>query len=175
VKAGFTSTRKSLAARAMRKASRARGWTVRVTTRLGEIRCLRVPLDRHPEPGFRWARAVWFRVRLTRDDHACQTIYQARALRALVQGNIKPNAHRRRVYCRLLPAPALTHRVQFCRPDESCCRRNLEQLPVHPKSSIKPLQQRRELRVHSGCARRRTARHKLRNGFCMSSGNRRGA
>jgi hypothetical protein len=55
--------------------------------------------DRHPEPGFRWARAARHWVHLTRDDHACQAIYQARALRALVQGNIKPSEHRRRLHC----------------------------------------------------------------------------
>jgi hypothetical protein len=27
------------------------------TTERGKIRCLRMPPDRHPEPGFRWARA----------------------------------------------------------------------------------------------------------------------
>ena len=61
-----------------------------------------MPLDRHPEPGFRWARAVRFRARLTRDDHAYLTIYQARARGALVQGNIEPSAHRRLSNCRLL-------------------------------------------------------------------------
>ena len=38
------------------------------------------PPDRHPEPGFRWARSDWRWVRLTRDDHARQTMFQARAL-----------------------------------------------------------------------------------------------
>ena len=58
-----------------------------------EKRCLQVPPDRHPEPGFRWARSTWCWVHLTRDDHAHQGMFQARALRALVQGNIKPGTH----------------------------------------------------------------------------------
>ena len=40
--------------------------------------------------GFRWARAARRWVHLTRDDHAHQAMYQARAQGALVQGNIKP-------------------------------------------------------------------------------------
>ena len=32
--------------------------------------CLQVPPDRHPEPGFRWARSTGRWVHLTRDDHA---------------------------------------------------------------------------------------------------------
>ena len=39
--------------------------------------------------GFRWARATRHWVHLTRDDHASLAMYQARAQRALVQGNIK--------------------------------------------------------------------------------------
>ena len=42
-------------------------------------RCLQVPPDRHPEPGFRWARSAWRWVHLTRDDHARQAMFQARA------------------------------------------------------------------------------------------------
>jgi hypothetical protein len=38
-------------------------------------------------------------VHLTRDDHASKAMFQARALRALVQGNIKPGTHRRRKDC----------------------------------------------------------------------------
>ena len=38
-------------------------------------------------------------VHLTRDDHASKAMFQARALRALVQGNIKPGMHRRRHDC----------------------------------------------------------------------------
>ena len=59
-----------------------------------------MPPDRHPEPGFRWARAIKLRVRLTRDDHATLIIYQARARGALVQGNIKPGRHRRHFHCK---------------------------------------------------------------------------
>ena len=43
-------------------------------------------LNRHPEPGFRWARSASLWVHLTRDDHASKTIFQARALKALVLG-----------------------------------------------------------------------------------------
>ena len=44
-------------------------------------------LNRHPEPGFRWARSASLWVHLTRDDHASKTMFQARALKALVLGN----------------------------------------------------------------------------------------
>jgi hypothetical protein len=36
----------------------------------GKKRRLQVPPDRHPEPGFRWARSARHWVHLTRDDHA---------------------------------------------------------------------------------------------------------
>ena len=44
-------------------------------------------LNRHPEPGFRWARSASLWVHLTRDDHASEEMFQARALKALVLGN----------------------------------------------------------------------------------------
>ena len=50
---------------------------------LHTIRCLQVPLDRHPEPGFRWARAAWLWARLTRDGRANREIYQARAIKSI--------------------------------------------------------------------------------------------
>jgi hypothetical protein len=43
--------------------------------------------NRHPEPGFRWARSASLWVHLTRDDHASEEMFQARATRALVLGN----------------------------------------------------------------------------------------
>ena len=106
-------------------------------------RCLRVPLDRHPEPGFRWARAVLLRARLTRDDHTCKTMYQARALGALVQGNIKPNAHRRRLDCRpLVPAPDSTFDQVW-----GAKTRRLEQPPVLSQNGIETPEQRGQFRL----------------------------
>src|ERR1700743_609596 len=49
-------------------------------------------------PGvFRWARSDWLRVHLTRDDHTNQTMFQALAQSASVQGNIKPSRTRRTI------------------------------------------------------------------------------
>ena len=55
------------------------------------IRCLQNYRAVNLNRGFRWARAAWRWVHLTRDDHAPQAMYQARAQLALVQGNIKPD------------------------------------------------------------------------------------
>ncbi len=49
--------------------------------------CLQMLPNRHPEPGFRWARSASLWVHLTRDDHASEEMFQARALKALVLGN----------------------------------------------------------------------------------------
>ena len=79
------------------KPSRASSTISRGSRIMGERkRCLQMPPDRHPEPGFRWARSTGHWVHLTRDDHAWSVMFQARAQRALVQGNIKPGEHCRR-------------------------------------------------------------------------------
>ena len=123
-------------------------------------RCLRVPPDRHPEPGFRWARAVKLWVRLTRDDHASLTIYQARAQRALVQGNIKPDAYRRQNYCRPLRPAVLGRRVKNRTGEGAGAGRHcLQQLAVRAERRVQPQHQGGELLVGwrglfgSGCAR----------------------
>jgi hypothetical protein len=65
----------------------------------GEQRCLRCHrtgiLNRGS--GGLGQHQLW--VHLTRDDHASKAMFQARALRALVQGNIKPGTHRRQKDC----------------------------------------------------------------------------
>src|SRR5256885_10744594 len=71
------------------------------------IRCLQRPPGRHPEPGFRGARAARRWVHLTRDDHARMAMYQARAHRALVQGTIKPSGFADASILRRLGRPAI--------------------------------------------------------------------
>ena len=63
------------------------------------IRCLQVPPDRHPEPGFRWARAAPASGSSdARRSHQPGNV-PSPALGALVQGNIQPDEHRRHLHC----------------------------------------------------------------------------
>lgn len=59
-----------------------------------------MPPSRHPEPGFRGARAAWRWVHLTRDDRAHQAMYQAQALESIGSKKYKAQQHRRRLHCR---------------------------------------------------------------------------
>jgi hypothetical protein len=72
-------------------------------------RCLRMPPDRHPEPGFRWARSAWSWDHLTRDVHAPQEMFHARAQMSIGSRKLQPSMHRRQPHSRrnIKPRPSI--------------------------------------------------------------------